>query len=94
MTILALVPLRSAVRFLLHAIRICFVSLDFARWRTLATLGEVGKSLARNLGHFVDLLLTRLAEMRKPRGEAGRKALTSLVFLVAGTGFEPVTFRL
>ena len=48
----------------------------------------------RNLPWFVDLLLTWGLGMRKPRGEAGRTALITISFLVAGTGFEPVTFRL
>jgi hypothetical protein len=48
----------------------------------------------RNLGYFVDLLLTWDLGMQKPRGEAGRISLITIRSLVAGTGFEPVTFRL
>ena len=44
--------------------------------------------------YTLPILLTWIADMQKPRGEAGRMALIYCIFLVAGTGFEPVTFRL
>jgi hypothetical protein len=41
-----------------------------------------------------DTVRTRDADMRKPRWVAGRSVLIVWWILVAGTGFEPVTFRL
>ena len=47
-----------------------------------------------SLPWFVDLLLTRgLRNKNTPRWKQ-RRALIFIVILVAGTGFEPVTFRL
>jgi hypothetical protein len=43
---------------------------------------------------FVDLLLTWILERKKAAQRAACNILISLIFLVAGTGFEPVTFRL
>ena len=42
----------------------------------------------------VDMALTWIATNKARRFTSGSKCLTSLMFLVAGTGFEPVTFRL
>ncbi|TGN51518.1 hypothetical protein E4L95_16780 [Paracoccus liaowanqingii] len=42
----------------------------------------------------VDVALSCFPDMRKPRCWAERRALLSRGFLVAGIGFEPMTFRL
>ena len=47
-----------------------------------------------HLPSFVDLLLTWVADMQKPRDETRRMLLISFKNLVAGVGFEPTTFRL
>ena len=47
-----------------------------------------------SLVDFVDLLLTWIAGMQKPRGKAGRMSLITIRILVAGAGFEPAAFRL
>ncbi|ATX65557.1 hypothetical protein BG454_06725 [Roseinatronobacter bogoriensis subsp. barguzinensis] len=47
-----------------------------------------------NLAPLASTVLPRILGMRKPRCVAGRKVLLLLLDLVAGTGFEPVTFRL
>ncbi|NGQ92448.1 hypothetical protein G5V65_16250 [Rhodobacter sp. HX-7-19] len=45
---------------------------------------------ARGFGPFVDLLLTRRGDSKKPRGEAGRKALFSFVETGCGGRIWPV----
>ena len=42
----------------------------------------------------VDVALMWIVDMRRPRGEAGRKLLLYCENLVAGAGFEPAAFRL
>ena len=56
--------------------------------------GHYPADLARRFRPFVDLLLTRRLDSKKPRLVAGRKALILLRILVAGAGFEPAAFRL
>ena len=42
----------------------------------------------------VDMALTQNAQAKTRLFKSGSKYLITLLFLVAGTGFEPVTFRL
>ena len=83
---------RAAAKF--HFIDLVMLSEEFSPKSARNAASLLLPAFDPNSPCFVDLLLTRRAGMQKPRDKAGRKSLIYFSNLVAGTGFEPVTFRL
>ena len=67
---------------------------DRAALEATLTAGSYLRSDMKDFGPSCFHSASRFLERKQPRWPAGRKALFYLSILVAGTGFEPVTFRL
>ena len=85
---------RAILKWAIRATSPRIASIPASRSTAYFTTPESKSPRCPEASFNVDVALSCFASMRKPRGEAGRKLRISFTILVAGTGFEPVTFRL